>query len=103
MRLENSVDLFGSSPGHSTHGDFTCDVCKTKYNEGNDATENYDDDSIPYTEFAGLMVCGDCFEAIECEVLARMDDIIAWYKRAVNKRAKAYTKKAAELEDLKIE
>jgi hypothetical protein len=99
-RFEDSPDLFGSGIGHSTCGDFICDLCKTQYNTGNDKTENYSGDSVPYTEFAGLVVCGDCFEEIEDEVLHRMPDILKWYKRIMEARKKDIDQGVALLDGL---
>ena len=85
-RLIDSNDLFGAGFGESTCGDLVCDICGTKYNEGNDETEDYDGDSVIYTEFAGKTVCYNCFEAIENEILHRMPDILAWYKKIIEAR-----------------
>ena len=87
-RFEDSNDLFGRGTGSSTHGDFVCDFCKTKWNEGNDETEKYDGDSVPYTEFAGLYACFECFEKIEREIIHRMPDILTWYRRFIDVRKK---------------
>ena len=87
-RLEESLDLFGSSSGWSTCGDFTCAICGTKYNEGNDEAEDYDGDPVHYTEFAGVHVCYECFEEVENAVLNRMSDIIPWFKRLLDRRQK---------------
>jgi len=80
-RLIDSLFLFGNGTGVSTCGDFTCDICGAKYNEGNDANEDYDGDSEPYDNFAGLTVCVDCYEKIETSIINRMPQILAWYKK----------------------
>ena len=85
-RFENSNELFGRGYGQSTCGDFVCNFCGTKWNEGNDESEYYDGDSISYTNFAGLIVCFNCFEEIEKEILCRMPDILVWYRKILNER-----------------
>ncbi|MDR0475078.1 MAG: hypothetical protein LBH43_15565 [Treponema sp.] len=89
-RFEDSPDLFGRSPGISTCGDFTCSICGTRYNTGNDENEDYDGDSIEVTTFAGAEVCGNCFERIEKEILRRMTDILSWYKRLLLSQKKDF-------------
>ena len=102
-RFEDGPNLFGLGAGWSTCGDFTCARCGTKYNEGNDAEERYNDDPINLTEFAGMMICCDCFEAVEQEVLHRMDDIIPWYKRILAARRAALEKSEGMLTGLPVE
>jgi len=80
-RIEDTPELFGRGNGISTCGDFTCAICGTRFNDGNDAAEHYEDAPIPVTDFAGVQVCGFCFGAVEREILSRMPDIIPWYKR----------------------
>jgi hypothetical protein len=79
-RFIDSPGLFGRGIGYSTCGDFTCAVCGV-YNEG------YDKEAILVDTFAGLEICGDCFEKIEREILRRMPDILQWYKKILNYRA----------------
>jgi hypothetical protein len=86
-RFIDSPELFGRGTGISTCGDFTCAICGVKYNTGNDETENYDNDSVQVTTFAGVKICGDCFEEIENEILLRMSDILQWYKKILEHRA----------------
>jgi hypothetical protein len=86
-RFIDSPELFGRGVGISTCGDFTCAICGMKHNQGNDKTEDYDGESIPVTTFAGVEVCGDCFEKIENEILRRMPDILQWYKKILERRA----------------
>jgi hypothetical protein len=85
-RFIESPDLFGHGAGISTCGDFTCGICGTKYNEGNDEAENYNDESILLTDFAGIQICGDCFEDVENEILYRMPDILKWYKQIIQSK-----------------
>jgi hypothetical protein len=87
-RFIDGNELFGVGMGYSTCGDLKCDICKTMYNEGNDKTESYNGDSVIYTDFAGLTVCYDCFEAIENEILHRMPDILKWYRKIIKARQK---------------
>jgi hypothetical protein len=86
-RFIDSPELFGGGVGISTCGCFTCAICGVKYNDGNDETENYGDESIPVTTFAGVEMCGDCFEEIENEILRRMPDILRWYKKILDRKA----------------
>jgi hypothetical protein len=85
-RFIDSPELFGCGTGIATCGDFTCAICGVKYNNGNDETEYYDGESITVTDFAGVQVCGDCFEKIENEILRRMPDILQWYKKILERR-----------------
>ena len=80
-RLIDSDFLFGNKTGVSTCGGYTCAYCGTKDNEGNDEAQNYDGDSIPVEYFAGLSVCYECYETIETEIINRMPQILAWYKK----------------------
>ena len=91
--------LFGVGIGISTCGDFTCAFCGTKYNEGNDAKQSYDGDSIPIENFAGLDVCGDCFSKIENEILGRMPDILKWYKNIIEKKQARINEQVEGLSD----
>ena len=89
MRLQDSPDLFGAGMGYSTTGEVICQFCGKVYNKGigvddDDMNEN-DGESVLHTDFAGLQVCECCFEKIEDEVLHRISDILAWYRRYVNK------------------
>jgi hypothetical protein len=77
-RFIDSPELFGCGTGISTCDDFTCAICGTKYNNGND-------ESIPVATFAGVKICGDCFEKIENEILCRMPDILRWYKKILDR------------------
>jgi hypothetical protein len=86
MRFENTPGLFGIGVGISTCGSFLCDICGTAYNEDDDGSDEYEGDGIATTQFAGLNVCGNCFETIENGVLRRMPDIISWYKRLLDVR-----------------
>jgi hypothetical protein len=86
-RFIDSPELFGCGTDISTCGDFTCAICGVKYNNGNDKTENYNDESIPVATFAGVKICGDCFEKIENEILCLMPDILRWYKKILDRRA----------------
>ncbi len=86
MRWDDSPELFGNGCGTSTCGDFTCGICGNEYNKGNDANEDYSGDSEGVTEFAGIEVCGNCFEAIETEILGRMKHILPWYRKIVERR-----------------
>jgi hypothetical protein len=86
MRHENTPNLFGGGSGTSTCGDIKCGICGSLYNEGEDDRGVYDNDSVTWTSFAGMVVCDCCFEDVEKEVLARMVDIIPWYRRILEKR-----------------
>lgn len=89
MRFNDSPGLFGIGIGHGTCGDIKCDICGTKYNEGADKGEDYINfDSVTHQEFAGLTVCGCCFEKIEESVWRYRKDILTWY----DKRIKAMQK-----------
>jgi hypothetical protein len=88
MRFEDTPELFGVGMGVSTCSDLICNICHNHYNEGNDKTGDYDGDSVLYTDFAGLVVCYACFEAIEKEILHRMPDILSWYKRILDSKTK---------------
>jgi len=99
-RFIDSLDLFGRSPGVSTCGDFTCAICGTEYNKGNDDTESYDGDSVLYTDFAGACICGDCFEGVEKEILHRMPDIISWYCRILKTKEETIKKQKEQLKDI---
>jgi len=80
-RFEYSPGLFGYGVGHRTHGDFTCDRCGTKYNEGAEASEDYDNDGVLWDIFAGHYICEECFGDIESAVLGHMGNILPWYTR----------------------
>jgi hypothetical protein len=88
MRLEESPDLFGRGSGDSTCGELTCAICRTTYNKDADLTEDYSGDSVGYTYFAGRKVCENCFGEIESEILGRMQDILPWYRRHVERSKK---------------
>ena len=64
MRFDDAPDLFGCGLGYSTCGDIQCEWCGTLYNQGNDALERYDGESVTHIEFAGKTICECCFEAI---------------------------------------
>lgn len=95
-RFENSPDLFGRGFGISTCGEFTCGICGTIWNKGNDETESYDGESVLNASFAGIAICGDCFEKVENEILRRMPDILEWYVR-INKRQRKLAEAAEAL------
>ncbi len=83
MRIEESPELFGGDAGTSTCGKIHCAFCETTYNLDDD-----DDGGgmpIGFTGFAGKRVCENCFEDIEREVLARMPQILPWYRRHVER------------------
>jgi hypothetical protein len=86
MRFEDTPNLFGDGCGVSTGGDFTCSVCGVEHNKGNDEDQNYSDDFIGVVEFAGMEICGNCFEDVENEILRRMNYIIPWYRRIIEAR-----------------
>jgi len=81
MRFEDTPELFGGGCGISTAGDIKCHLCGTKYNEGADKNEQYTDDYIRHTDFAGVDICDCCFEKIEEEIWRRRENIIRWMKR----------------------
>jgi hypothetical protein len=85
-RFIDSPELFGHGVGISICGYFTCAICGVKYNAGNDKAENYDGDSVRVTTFAGVEICGDCFEKVEDEILCRLPDILRWYKKILERR-----------------
>ena len=74
--------------GGGTYGDIECDLCHTKYNEGEDARGVYDGDSVTVTDFAGLTICECCFGKIEDEILRRMPSILQWYLKGLESRIK---------------
>jgi hypothetical protein len=86
MRWDESPGLFGLGVGTSTCGDFTCGICGTEHNKGNDAAEDYSGDSVGFEDFAGIEICENCFETIETEILGRMKHILPWYRRIVERR-----------------
>ena len=100
MRFTDTPNLFGYGSGRSTCGDFKCAICGTMYNEGNDATETYEDDPIRVTTFAGVEVCGDCFEAIEVSVYNRMQEILKWYGKILQSQRANLAKREQELAEL---
>jgi len=100
MRFENTPGLFGVGVGVSTCGSYLCDICGTAYNEDDDGTEDYEGESVATAEFAGLHVCGNCFETIERDVLLRMPDIISWYKRLLEARKRRLSKDESLLKSL---
>lgn len=75
-------------------------MCGKKYNVGADAREDYSGDSVGHTEFAGKTVCECCFEKIESEVLARIGDILPWYRRHVERVKAKIAKAEKNLESL---
>jgi hypothetical protein len=94
-RYKDSTNLFGASFGESTQGELTCGICGKTYNKGaDDLDENgdekdYDDyESVGHTEFAGITICENCFEAVEDEILHRMTDILIWYRMVLEERKK---------------
>lgn len=82
MRFESSPELFGGGCGSGTIGRFHCDRCGRDFNEENERPDgsivDENIDSTRFTEFAGMMICEDCFEGIEDEILSRLDDILRW-------------------------
>ena len=87
-RYIDGPELFGGGTGVSTCGDFTCAICGVEYNKGNDEKESYNDEQVGLTEFAGVLICENCFEAVEDEILARMPSIIEWYSRILKTKDK---------------
>lgn len=100
-RFEDTPDLFGHGAGTSTCGDVICEFCRASYNEGEDKREVYDNESVLFTEFAGLQACGCCFGAIERAVLSRMHHIIPWYKRWLDRRVADCNRRQGQLDHLK--
>lgn len=95
-RFENTPGLFGAECGTKTHGDFVCGICQTRYFEGADAAQDYDNEGVMEATFAGLDICGNCFERVESAVLGRMPAILSWYKRLLTaRRAKLEQDEAA--------
>ena len=89
-RFDDSPELFGVGSGTATCGTIRCGICGTTYNEGADNEECYDDNaSVLHTTFAGVEVCECCYEAVEKEVLSRMNSILQWYSRIVTAKEKA--------------
>ena len=86
MRIFDTPELFGGGCGFSTHGEITCEFCGERYHEGADTEQNYDNESILHTTFAGKIVCECCFEAIENEILHRIDTVLPWYRKILNAR-----------------
>ena len=95
-RYIDGPELFGGGTGVSTCGDFTCAICGVEYNKGNDETESYGGDPVGLTDFAGVSICEDCFEAVEDEILRRMPSIIEWYCTILKSKEK-HIKKQKEL------
>lgn len=86
-RFEDSPDLFGYGAGQGTYGNIGCGWCGKKYHDREDRQGNpKTDESILFTDFGGLQVCECCFEEVEAAVLERMDDIIPWFIRILEKR-----------------
>jgi hypothetical protein len=100
MRLGESNDLFDAGVGVSTCGDFTCGLCGTKYNQGNDEKEDYSGDSVPYTNFAGIDICYQCFEKVEREILSRMPAIIEWYCKILKTNERQIEKQIKQLKQI---
>lgn len=103
MRHFDTPDLFGEGFGSGTCGDIYCDVCKTLFNEGNDKNEQYDGESVGFTNFAGLTVCDCCFERVENEVEQRMPQILVWYRAIVEKRREDVAKDVRLLDDIGLD
>lgn len=97
MRFEDTPELFGLEVGRGAYADIKCDVCGGKYNEGEDARGVYDNDSVGWTDFGGLTVCGCCFDRIEMEVWRRRKDILAWFARRLNAAQASVTADKAAL------
>ena len=88
-RIIDSPDLFGSGIGSGTYAEIKCEMCGTVYSEGCGADEDestLSDESVSYTNFAGLVVAECCFGRIEREVLHRSDDVIKWLARIFEAR-----------------
>ena len=100
-RFEDTPDLFGAGMGGATSGDFKCDVCGQKYNEGAaEAGDYHRRDSVGTTLFAGLDVGSCCFEAIETAVLQRADDLLPWLARIIARRKIVADRRVALMESI---
>lgn len=99
-RFEDTPELFGDGAGGSTCGDIECEFCGAKYNEGEDERGIYDGESVGWTEFAGLCACECCFAKIEAEVLRRMDRIVPWYERWLDRRLADCNRRQAQMDRL---
>ena len=99
-RFMDTPELFGVGTGYSTCGDLYCHICGVTYNKGNDKTENYNGDSVGYTDFAGVCICEACFEQVENEIIRRMPSILKWYKAIIQAKQKSIDDIKAELKDL---
>ena len=91
-RFEDSLDLFGRPVGTSPNYNFSCGICGKEYNKDGK------DEDIGTTYFANVIVCEYCFEAIENEILGRMDDILPWFERMIEYKERR-TKRDKELLD----
>lgn len=100
MRFEDTPDLFGCGVGTGTCGDIKCGICRTTYNEGEDERAVYNNDSISFTNFAGLTICDCCFEQIENAVFHRMPDILSWYRRILDAQKQKIEKADAQLQTI---
>jgi len=96
-RFEDTPELFGGEVGGGTCGDIECSFCGSKYNQGNDAKEEYNGDSVTWTEFAGLVACSCCFDKIEEEVWGRRGDILLWMDRRMERYQKNLDKDREKL------
>jgi hypothetical protein len=99
-RFEDTPELFGEGLGTSTYGDIKCNICGKLYNKdelgfhgGSEGGE-----SVTHTTFAGLTVCYCCFAKIENEILRRMDSILSWYRRILDKRTEQLRESNKRLE-----
>ena len=95
MRFEDSPELFGGGCGHGTSRGFTCGWCGTEY--PGDETGH---DTVTVTDFGGKEVCEECFEVIEGEILARMGDILPWYRRILDAKKAGIAKLDEKLQEV---
>lgn len=92
MRFEDTPDLFGLGIGSGTVGAIECEWCGNVYNEDNESGDgdviDSTIDSVGFTNFGNKQICDCCFEKVENAVLARMDDILTWFRRIQDVRKK---------------
>ena len=101
-RFEDTPGLFGNGSGASTSAEIHCDLCHTTYNVGKDGDgQEGQGDSVCHVFFCGLEICDCCFEKIERAVLMDMGEIIPWYTRILEARAKEIRKSFGQLGSLK--
>lgn len=93
-RFEDSPSMFGEGGGGSSYAEVECGICGMVRNEGfgvyeeGDSPLRDDDTETPLSDyaepeylFAGHMLCEDCAEKFENEILQRMPSILKWYRR----------------------